>query len=76
MARKRKILTNLLETAERLGVPAKWLKEAAISGKVPCLWLGKQKMLFEPTAVEEAMARLARESYRGNHHKEIAGCTA
>jgi len=56
---------NLLETAERLGVPAKWLKEAAISGRVPCLWLSKQRMLFEPNAVEEAMARLARESYRG-----------
>ena len=66
MNKQRKILTNLLETSERLGIPAKWLKEAAVSGKIPCLWLSKQKVLFDPDAVEEAMARLARGNYQSN----------
>ena len=59
MIAQRKILTNLLETSEQLGIPAKWLKDAAIAGKVPCLFIGKRKMLFYPKAVEEAMAVLA-----------------
>ena len=72
MARQRKILTNLLETADRLDIPAKWLKEAALAGQVPCLRPGKRKMLFDPDAVERAMARLARENYYGN--KEVTTC--
>lgn len=60
MAAERKILKNLLETAEILAIPPKWLKDAAVSGKVPCLFVSKRQMLFDPTAVEEAMALLAR----------------
>ena len=64
MKKKRKILANLLETAEVLGVPAKWLKEAANAGKIPCLRVGKNKVLFDPDAVEQSMARLA----QGDQH--------
>ena len=67
MIAERKILTNLLETSTRLGIPAKWLKEAAVSGVVPCLFVGKRQMLFDTRAVEEAMALLAQQG------KEIKG---
>ncbi len=60
MNTQRKKLKNLYETAERLNVPARWLKDAAVAGKVPCLRMGSRKMLFDPGAVEEAMTRLAR----------------
>lgn len=59
MIAKREILTNLLETSEMLGISAKWLKDAAIGGEVPCLFIGKRQMLFYPKAVEEAMVILA-----------------
>ena len=60
MVAERHILTNLLETATQLDIPASWLKDAAVSGAVPCLFIGKRKMLFDPEAVEKAMASLAR----------------
>jgi hypothetical protein len=65
MAAQRQILTNLIETSTRLGIPAKWLKDAAVSGVVPCLFVGKRQMLFDPSAVEEAMVSLARRQ-KGN----------
>jgi hypothetical protein len=65
MVAERKILMNLLETSDRLSIPPKWLKEAAVSGAVPCLFISKHRVLFDPTAVEEAMALLARSTKKG-----------
>ncbi len=65
MVAERKILTNLLETSARLDIPAKWLKDAAVSGAVPCLFIGKRQMLFDPQAVEEAMVLMARRTKEG-----------
>jgi hypothetical protein len=50
---------SLQRMARRVGVPAKWLKEQAEAGSVPSLRAGA-KFVFEPGAVEEALARLAR----------------
>jgi len=52
-------LMNLYQCAEQLQVPVRWLKEAAITGKIPCLRLGKRDMRFELKAVSNALARLA-----------------
>lgn len=74
MMADRHILMNLLETSERLGIPAKWLKDAAVSGAVPCLFIGKRQMLFDPGAVEEAMASLARGEKEGDNGNRMAKC--
>ena len=52
-------LLNLYECADRLQVPVKWLKEAAITGKIPCLQLGKHKLRFNLTATRAALLELA-----------------
>jgi hypothetical protein len=54
-------LTNLQGLASRLGLPAKWLKQEAEAGRIPCLKIGA-KLRFNATAVREALAvRAARE---------------
>jgi len=54
-----KQLLNLYECADRLQVPVKWLKEAAIAGRIPCLWLGKRKLRFNLIATKNALLKLA-----------------
>ncbi len=49
----------LYEQAERSGVNPNWLRDQARSGKVPYLPVGS-KMLFNPAAVTEALAELAK----------------
>ena len=52
-------LLNLYECAGQLQVPVKWLKQAAISGKIPCLLFGKRDLRFNPEAVSNTLAQLA-----------------
>lgn len=54
-------MLNLYQCAEQLQVPVKWLKEAGLSGKIPCLRIGKRDMRFDLEAVNNALARLAAE---------------
>lgn len=51
--------------ARYLRVPVKWLREEAEAGRVPCLKADKV-FLFDPDAVESALADRARD------HKEAA----
>jgi hypothetical protein len=41
--------------ARMLRLPAKWLKEEALAGRVPCLDAGGQ-LMFNPVAVEAVLA--------------------
>jgi len=52
-------LHNLSSTASKVGVPLKWLKWAALTGKVPCLKISNSRMLFNLDAVKKALADLA-----------------
>ena len=52
-----RILT-LPRMARRLGVTRTWLKDEARAGRVPSLLAGSQ-LLFEPEAVENALAQRA-----------------
>jgi excisionase family DNA binding protein len=49
---------NLPRAARRLGVTAKWLRDQADGGKVPCLRAGR-RYLFDLDALEKALAREA-----------------
>lgn len=51
-------LLNLSRMARRLGVSARWLREQAESGRVPCIKAGV-RLIFEPTAVQAEIARRA-----------------
>lgn len=51
-------VAGLLEVAELLGVPAKWLKAEAAGGRIPVLKIGR-RMYFNPAAVERAIAARA-----------------
>jgi hypothetical protein len=44
--------------AARLRLPADWLRAEALSGRIPCLRVGK-KMLFNAEAVERVLAERA-----------------
>ena len=54
-------LCNLLETARRLHIPAKWLKDEALARRVPCLRIGRL-LLFNPMAVRSALAKQAKQT--------------
>ena len=49
---------NLYALAKELRLPAAWLKEQAISGRIPCLKIGR-RLRFNRVAVERALAILA-----------------
>lgn len=49
---------TLPRMASRLGVTARWLRAEAEAGRVPCLRAGT-RFLFNPVAVQEALARRA-----------------
>lgn len=51
-------LFSLARMARRLGVSQKWLREEARAARVPCLAAGRD-FLFEPSAVESALAERA-----------------
>ena len=54
-------LVNLRELARQLrrfGITQDWLKSEAEAGRLPCMRVGK-RLLFNVTAVEEALLRRA-----------------
>jgi hypothetical protein len=53
-------ILNLPRMARRLGVTQVWLRREAEGGRVPALQAGS-RFLFEPEAVEDAVARRAAE---------------
>jgi hypothetical protein len=44
--------------ARRVGLPAGWLREQALAGRLPCLRVGR-RLLFDLAAVQRALAALA-----------------
>ena len=50
---------NLYTCAKELDVPVAWLKTAAIKGEVPCLRIGKRRLIFNVEAVRAALAERA-----------------
>jgi hypothetical protein len=57
-------LLSLSRMARRLGVTQQWLRDEAEAGRVPCLPAGN-RYLFNPSAVEEALAARAAETRLG-----------
>jgi hypothetical protein len=56
-----RVLLSLHRLAARLSLPAAWLKEEALAGRIPCLRVGR-KLLFNVEAVEQTLtARAGRE---------------
>ena len=59
--------TNLLSVrglADRLKLPASWLKSEAEAGRIPSLRAGR-RLLFNPEAVERALLKRAAEERQG-----------
>jgi hypothetical protein len=59
-------LITLRSMAARLRVPAKWLREEAEAGRIPCLRAGTA-ILVNPQAVEARLVGRAAESQGGGH---------
>lgn len=53
-------LITVRSMAARLRVPAKWLRQEALAGRVPCLRAGTA-ILVNPEAVESELCRRAAE---------------
>jgi hypothetical protein len=51
-------LTTLTGLSARLQLPRPWLRAEALAGRIPCLKIGR-KLLFNPDAVEKALAERA-----------------
>lgn len=62
----RETFLPLQTTAGRLGVPAAWLREEALAGRVPYLRAGR-RMLFAPAEVERVLIARA-ENVQGAAH--------
>ena len=60
---------NLYECAEELDLPVKWLKQAAIEGKVPCLKINSRNLRFNVEAVSKSLAALAERRTLPSKHK-------
>jgi hypothetical protein len=52
------LLLPLHRLAARLRLPSDWLRAEAAAKRIPCLRVGR-RLLFNPGAVEEALARQA-----------------
>ena len=57
-------LLSLARCARHIGVTSAWLRIEAKAGRVPCLLAGK-RLLFNPTAVQEALATKAANTRQG-----------
>ena len=57
-------LLSLSRMARRLAVTQQWLREQADAGKIPCLMAGT-RYLFNPAAVQEALATEAARTRQG-----------
>ncbi len=64
-------LLSLARMARRLGVIQDWLRAEAEAGNVPCLRAGK-RYLFNPVAVQEALAAEAAKQNTGRHPQGVA----
>ena len=53
-------LLNLIGLANRLRLPANWLKQEADAGRLPCLKVGRKRR-FNLTAVQAVLAKRAAE---------------
>jgi len=62
-------LASLCVCASHVGVPAKWLKERAIAGDIPCLRIGKRRLLFNIAAVKAALACMAAQIHHCTERK-------
>ncbi len=51
-------VVTLSGLAAHFRLPRHWLRQQALAGRIPCLRVGR-RFLFNPAAVEEALARLA-----------------
>ena len=60
---------TLYQLAERLGLKVNWLRDQARSGRIPYL-SASNRMLFNPAAVTEALARMAAQ-YPGATQSEV-----
>lgn len=60
------MLLPLNRLAGQLRLPAGWLRTQAISGRIPCLRVGR-RLLFNPEAVRRALADLAAVSKEVQH---------
>jgi hypothetical protein len=58
MIERTETFSPLESTADRLGVPAAWLRQEAQAGRVPCLRAGR-RLLFNVTLVEHALLERA-----------------
>jgi hypothetical protein len=56
-------ILSLRRMARLLGVPMQWLRSEADAGRVPCLRAGS-RFLFPPAAVQQALARRARQDWQ------------
>ena len=61
---ERETFIPLQRLAQRLGLPAAWLKAEAEAGGIPSLRAGR-RLLFNPEAVEHALIERANESGKG-----------
>ena len=52
------LAVNLHALALHTRLPREWLRREALAGRIPCLRIG-QKLLFNPEAVEQALAKRA-----------------
>lgn len=59
MIKKDPQILSLRFMARALHIPAKWLKDEAEAGRVPCLRAGRT-LLFHPESVEKALVRRAK----------------
>jgi hypothetical protein len=59
-------------TTRLFRVPAKWLREEAIAGRVPHLRAGKA-FLFDPKAVEQVLLERAQQWGQGDHPSKQEG---
>ena len=55
-------LLNLIGLANRLRLPANWLKQEADAGRLPCLKVGRKRR-FNLTAVQAVLAKRAAEEW-------------
>jgi hypothetical protein len=60
-----KTFTSVQITAVRLGVPASWLRDEALAGRIPHLRVGR-RILLNPDIVRESLVE------RAHQQKELA----
>ncbi len=67
MAKTNKRLLPLEQTAERLNVPKKWLRDEAQAGRIPALVCG-EFIRFNPAELERYLIQRAQQNVKGGEH--------